>query len=184
MISNDYYMCPYCPKFYSTQKQLNYHTPDCFKKHADNPPIVICPKCNADYTRKSGSAYRTHLKKCNIINICKSESAIKQSQRRKEELFNVTCNHCNTTFEKTNVGQFSDHKYKCKKKIPNYNKEYQDEYRSTINDLKSLVYKYYPDINKDYMLKVCRILRKKTLVYSREITSIDVMMAYDDVNNK
>lgn len=160
MISTQF-KCLYCHKLYDSQKKLSNHTHDCFRKNTENPPERLCPLCNEDYTRKSGSAYRTHMKKCKDIGQkVQSESAVKQCERRKQNISSIICNHCNQTFENINVGQFGDHRYKCKKNIPNYDKGYQSQYREEIHTFTTILTKVYPNMDSNDCKKMCQNMRK------------------------
>lgn len=156
--------CSHCTRVFIDLKKLNTHTPDCFRKHAANPPERKCSTCGEDYTRKSGSAYRTHIKKCEKASESddksKTESASKQSDRRKKNLVFACCEHCNKTFENITVGQFGDHRYKCKKKIPNYNKDYQKMYRDQMKELLAFAKSKYPTYSDEETKRICRSLRK------------------------
>ena len=153
--------CKYCSRTFNDTKKLSNHVPDCLRKHTENPPERRCPMCNEDYTRKSGSAYRTHLRKCEIIqNKTKTDSALKQAERRKKILITATCEHCSTNFTNITVGQFGDHRYKCKNNIPGYDKKYQTQYRKEIKKITIIVQKYYPEINTSDLNKMCQHVRR------------------------
>ena len=155
------FKCDYCTRVFDDSKKLNVHTPDCKRKHIDNPSPRHCPNCKADYTRKSGSAYRTHLKKCSTNNVddVKSDSAIKQSERRKQVLVFASCKYCSEEFRNITVGKLGDHQYKCKKNKPNYDKEYQAKYRNETKILCLAIKDQYPEIEQDIMKKMCKKLR-------------------------
>ena len=144
------HICPHCSKSFDDIKKLSNHTPDCYRKYTENPPERLCSKCLCDYTRKSGSAYRTHMKKCNNVDendiLFQTQSAIKQCDRRKQILYNVSCVHCNECYSNITVGQFGDHRYKCKKNIPNYDKEYQTNYRNEMNRINRFIKTKYPNM--------------------------------------
>ena len=116
------FQCTYCSRIFEDATKMNVHKPDCKRKNSDNPLPRSCQNCGSDYTRKSGSAYRAHIKKCTsklMIEEAKSESAIKQADRRKQVLVSANCKHCSNDFTNITVGQFGDHQYKCKKDKPN-----------------------------------------------------------------
>jgi hypothetical protein len=153
--------CKYCSKLFNDLKKLNNHTPDCYRKNTESPIQRLCPMCCVDYTRKSGSAYRTHIRKCELnLKKDQSDSAVKQSERRRQVLNTAYCKHCNETFENITVGQFGDHRYKCVKSMPNYDKAYQAQYRNDMKAFTLLVEKYYPNITGNSSRIMCQNIRK------------------------
>jgi len=156
------FQCTYCTRVFSDSKKLNVHTPDCKRKHCENPPVRHCPNCKADYTRKSGSAYRAHMKKClsDSTEDIKSDSAIKQSERRKKVMLVANCKYCSTEFRNITVGKFGDHQYKCKQNKPNYDKDYQTAYRNEMKELVSQIKEVCPDLETDQVKKMSQTLRK------------------------
>ena len=169
-------VCSFCTRVFVDLKKLKTHTPDCLRKHVANPPERKCSKCGEDYTRKSGSAYRTHIKKCmkasqSTESTEKTESATKQSDRRKQNLVFASCEYCNKKFTNITVGQFGDHRYKCKKEIPNYNKDYQKMYRDEMKELFAFVKKKHPSYTEEETKRMCQALRKlkkETLLSNEE----------------
>ena len=160
----DCYQCKYCLREFKQKKQLTNHTIDCFRKHSTNPPERKCSMCDADYTRKSGSAYRTHMRKCETTTTekPKTKSAVKQSERRKQVIPEIICTYCDETFINVTVGRFGDHKYKCKNSIPNYDKDYQAQYRKQMKKFRQLVMEYYSDIDECNIKSICQQLRKES----------------------
>lgn len=153
-------ICIYCSKSFSDNKRLKAHTQDCFRKNTDDAPERLCSLCNADYTKKSGSAYRTHIRKCENTDKLQSSSAVKQSERRRTILESAICTYCNDTFVNISVGKFGDHRYKCKKQIPNYDKDYQLQYREDIKRYTEIVYEYYPDMKGEDCKQMSQIIRR------------------------
>ena len=159
------FKCTYCPRVFLDSKKLNVHTPDCKRKHCDNPPVRHCSNCKADYTRKSGSAYRAHMKKClsDTSEEVKSDSAVKQSERRKKVMVVAKCKHCAEEFKNITVGKFGDHQYKCKQNKPNYDKDYQTAYRNQMKELVTQIKEECPDLEIDQVKKMSQTLRKMKL---------------------
>lgn len=155
------FQCEHCLRHFNEKKQLNNHTPDCFRRYSSNPPERRCSYCNADYTRKSGSAFRTHKLKCEVVQKKpKTDSAVKQSDRRKKIIPETTCAHCNTIFLNITVGKFGDHQYKCRNNIPNYDQEYQSQYRREIKKCKQLVLKVHPNLSASEIQAISQRMRK------------------------